>query len=200
MRELTFRTAETHKLEDPERLKWLPPDEILARIGLRRGMCVADIGAGTGYFAIPIARAVGESGRVYAVDFQPEMLNFLREKRTQPDAPGNIDPIVAEAAHTRLPDESCDLVFLANVWHELDDRQAALREFARILAPGGRLALIDWRHDASPPPGPLSEHRISMRTTVCTLEQDGWELHHYGAAGPYSYLLIAGIADQGQQS
>ncbi len=73
MNDREFKHTEAHKLEDPERLKWLPPAEILAHLRLGPGMKVADIGAGTGYFSIPIARAVGALGHVFAVDLQPEI-------------------------------------------------------------------------------------------------------------------------------
>lgn len=199
MNELTFKPSAAHKLDDPERLKWLPPDEILADADLRPGMVVADIGAGTGYFTIPMARAVGDSGRVYAVELQPEMVELLEARLAATDAPTNIEPVAADAVRTTIPDASCDLVFLANLWHELEDHAAALREFERILKPGGRLVLIDWRHDAARPPGPPPEHRVPMCDTIRILEYE-WELYHFGEAGMYSYILVAGIADQGQQS
>lgn len=200
MNELTFKASDAHKLEDPERLKWLPPGEILAQVGLQPGMTVADIGAGTGFFAIPMARIVGTSGKVWAVDFQGEMLDLLRAKLSAPDAPANVSPASGEAVATGLPDQSCDVVFAANIWHEIEDRPAALREFDRILKPGGLLAVLDWRHDAVRPPGPPLEHRVPMRDAITTLEYEGWELHHFGEAGGYSYLLLAGVADQGRQS
>lgn len=200
MNGLTFKPSEAHKLDDPERLKWLPPAEIVEVADFRPGMTVADIGAGTGCFAIPIARAVAPTGKVYAVDLQPEMLELLAEKLAAPDAPSNIAPVSASASRTRLPDASCDVVFLANLWHELDDRAGALREFARILKPEGRLVLIDWRHDAVRPPGPPAEHRVPMLEAIRMLEFDGWELYRFSGAGAYSYILVAGIADQGQQT
>jgi ubiquinone/menaquinone biosynthesis C-methylase UbiE len=194
-----FSPAESHKLEDPERLAWMPPDEILAPLNLEPGMIVADIGAGTGFFAIPIARAVC-GGKVFAVDVQPEMLDKLRARLDAPCTPQNIELVRGDAVATGLPPASCDVVFLANVWHEFDDRCAVLAEAERILRPGGRVAILDWRHDADHPPGPPLDQRVPMRQAIHTLEQAGWELHHFGTAGRYSYLLVAALADQSQQS
>jgi ubiquinone/menaquinone biosynthesis C-methylase UbiE len=173
---------------------------VLARLGLRSGETVADIGAGTGYFAIPIAREIGSSGKVLAVDAQAEMLALLRRKLDGPEAPRNIEAVEGDAARTGLPNDCCDVVLLANLWHELPDGGAALREADRILRPGGRLAILDWRPDVEQPPGPALDHRVAAGQVVHTLEHGGWSLHHSGNAGRYHYLLVATVADQGQQS
>ena len=156
-----FKPQDVHKLEDPERQIWLPVADVIRSSAIRPGMRVADVGAGTGYFAIPIARAVGVGGKVYAVDLQPEMLSKLREKLTGPDVPRNIELVRSEASGTTLPSSSVDVVFVANVWHEVEDPAAALQEAARILVPGGTLAVLDWRPDMNSPPGPPSDHRLS---------------------------------------
>ena len=195
-----FRPSEAHKLEDPERLRWMPPAEVLARIGVRPGMRVGDVGAGTGYFAIPLAHAVGPRGKVFAVDAQKEMLDLLRRKLEAPDAPGNIELLQGDATGTHLPNGCCDVVLLANLWHELEDQAAVLRETRRILHPEGRLAVLDWRHDVQRPPGPPLEHRVSMTDAVGTLERNGWSLQHHGPLGAFSYLLVATMADEAVQS
>ena len=123
--ERIFKPSEAHKLEDPARLTWLPPSEVLARLRLRPGRNVADIGAGTGYFVLPIARETAPTGTLFAVDMQPEMLGKLRENLTSPNAPQNIELIEGDAAATTLGNESCDLVLMANLWHELDDHAAS---------------------------------------------------------------------------
>ena len=111
-----FKPQDAHKLEDPERQGWLPVADVIRALAIRPGMHVADVGAGTGYFAIPMAQAVGPNGK--------------------PDAPRNIDLAQGEAGKTTLGSKCADVVLIANVWHELDDHEAALQEAARILDGG----------------------------------------------------------------
>lgn len=191
MNERTFSTAGAHRLDDPERRVWLPPDEVIDSLGIGPGMNVADIGAGTGYFALPIAAKIAPGGRVFALDLQPEMLTRIREKLAAPEAPQNIELREGEDAATGLPDACADLVLLANLWHEVDDREATLREAARLLRPGGRIAILDWRDDVTRPPGPPREHRIAEDETMRALQDGGWNVRDCVHVGPYSYLVIA---------
>ena len=186
----TFKASDAHRLDDPERLKWLPPDEAIQTLSLEPGMTVADIGAGTGYFSLPFARAIAPDGRVLAVDLQPEMLAILRGKLQSPGTPANIQLLEGTATQTGIAARRCDLVFLANIWHELDDHAAVLCEMVRILKPGGRIAILDWRHDLASPPGPPADHRVAQHTTTSVLVQAGWHILHSGPFGQYSYLLI----------
>lgn len=179
-----------HRLEDPDRKNWLPPQEILACLGLQFGWTVADIGAGTGYFTLPIVAALGSAGRVFAVDVAPEMLARLREKLAAA-GPANVDCVEAEASATTLPANSCDCVFLANVWHEFDDHAAVLAEARRILKPRGLIALLDWRPDAEPGHGPPPEHRISAESARQLLQANGFLPSAPARLFPYSWLLTA---------
>ena len=188
----TFRPDQAHKLEDPARLRWLPPAEVIGLLALRPGMTAADIGAGTGYFSIPFAREVGETGRILAVDLQPEMLEILGRKLRAAGAPANIELVAGSAARTNLADQCCDLAFLANVWHELDDHAVVLRESARILRPGGRIAVLDWRPDVEQPPGPPLDHRIAVEAVGRTMEAAGWHVEQPHAVGEFSYFVLAG--------
>lgn len=191
MHDRVFKASAAHKLEDPERLKWLPPVEVLKYLHLRPGMVVADIGAGTGYFAIPIGSAVGRTGKVFAVDFQQEMLAKLREKLNAPDVPHNLELVAGSATETRLPDRGCDLAFYANIWHELDDHSASLREAERIVRRDGRIAILDWRPEVSGPPGPPAGHRIAPATVAQVLQANHWECESTVNIGAYSYMIVA---------
>ena len=186
--ERMFRHEHAHKLDDPERQKWLPSETVASELALRPGMRVADIGAGTGYFTLPIARAVAPNGEVLAVDLQHEMLERLRA-RLEPGLAVTL--ITADAVRTTLADASIDLAFLANVWHEIDDRDAALEEMHRVLRPGGRIAILDWRPDVHDAPGPPLEHRISSADVSASLGAKGWRLEPARSIGTFHYLVIA---------
>ncbi len=193
MNERTFKPGEAHKLEDPERLKWLPPGEVIEKLNVKPGTRIADIGAGTGYFAIPLALAAGASGRVYAVDLQREMLDLLRAKLKSAKVPRNIELRQGSAVSTSLAPDCCDLVFIANVWHELDAHEDVLAEAARVLSPGGAVAILDWRTDVGRPPGPPLEHRIDAAAVRETLTRNGWTVTACEHVGQYSYLLIGRV-------
>ena len=143
MYDRVFKHTEAHKLEDPERLRWLPPAEVISHLRLLPGMKIADIGAGTGYFSIPIARAVGDGGRVLAADLQPEMLELLHQKLSQEDAPGNIELVQGEASGLPLPDRAVDMAFFANIWHELPNHDAAFAEAVWFSVLGGEIAILE---------------------------------------------------------
>jgi ubiquinone/menaquinone biosynthesis C-methylase UbiE len=172
----------------------MPPDEVIGRLDLKPGMVVADIGAGTGFFALPFARAVAPAGMVWAVDLQPAMLKILEEKLQREGAPDNIGLREGQAVDTGLPDGSCDLAFLGNIWHELDEPGTVLAELRRILRPGGRVAILDWRTDVPYPPGPPPEHRVAPSETEARLRGDDWRNVSFRDLGPYSYLLVASAA------
>jgi ubiquinone/menaquinone biosynthesis C-methylase UbiE len=193
MHDRVFKHTDAHKLEDPQRVQWLPPAEILQLLRLSQGMRVADIGAGTGYFSIPIARAVGATGHVFAVDLQPEMLDFLRQKLGRPEAPENVSLHPGKASQLPLQDGSVELVFYANVWHELDDLDAVFREAVRILIPGGRIAILDWRDDCSPPPGPPQDYRMAHGAVMSFMVAKGCDEVVSKPVSRFSYIVTAGL-------
>ena len=191
MNDRVFKHTEAHKLEDPERLKWLPPAEILTDLRVGPGMKVADIGAGTGYFSIPIARAVGALGHVFAVDLQAEMLDLLRVKLEQPNVPDNVSLHQGAASQLPLRDRSVHMILYANIWHELDDPDSTFREALRVSVSSGKIAILDWRDDCPPPPGPPQEHRISDGSVMSFLKGKGCGNLVSKHVGQFGYLVTA---------
>ncbi|MGA8044571.1 MAG: methyltransferase domain-containing protein [Terracidiphilus sp.] len=188
MHEKRFHPSQAHRLDAPERLTWLPPAEVVKALHVHTGEAIADVGAGTGYFALPLAKAVGPSGIVFAVDAQPEMLDLLRVKLASL-VKHNIRFVHAEADDTGLPDDTCDLVFLANIWHEFDNRALVLEEAQRILKADGRIAILDWRPDVEPEAGPPLEHRLSTQSTIEELAEAGLKDVTQTHIGKYSWLV-----------
>ena len=173
MNQRTFKAADAHKLDDPDRLLWLPPQEAVTLLGIARSETIADIGARTGFFALPFARAASASGKVWAVDLQPEMIEILWHNLNRDSEGLDVELVHVSAVLTHLPDACCDAAFLGNVWHELDERAEVLREMQRILRPGGRLAVLDWRTDVTFPPGPPPDHRVSAQESMDALIECG---------------------------
>lgn len=194
MTDKRFKASQAHRLDAPERLVWLPPAEVVQALGIQAGETVADIGAGTGYFSVPISKALGPTGDLYAVDAQQEMLALLTEK-TNHHAVANVHQVHAEGDRTGLADGSCDLVFMANVWHEFPDRMATLREALRILKRPGRVALLDWRPDVDREPGPPLDHRISAADAANEMRAAGFEHVTERNIGRYSWLVQGKTAE-----
>lgn len=188
MTDRRFNASQAHRLDAPERLMWLPPAEVISALAVRPGDSIADVGAGTGYFALPLAAAAGPHGMVYAVDAQAEMLAHLRQK-LHDGSVTNVELVHAEADATGLPDASCSLLLLANVWHEFADRTTVLRESKRILKNGGRIAILDWRPDVEREAGPPLDHRISASDAVRDLQTAGFVRTTHINAGKYSWLV-----------
>lgn len=190
--ERVFRASQAHKLEDPQRKVWLPPDEVVLLLGVRPGMTVADVGAGTGYFTLPIAQMDPPVEKIFAVDVQPEMLELLRAKLV-PALRERVSLVEGTAEDNHLNAGSCDLVLLANVWHELDDRRQVLAECRRILRANGRVGVLDWRADVEPEPGPPMGHRIAREAAAAELAGAGWAIELNRNVGMFSYLLVASV-------
>jgi ubiquinone/menaquinone biosynthesis C-methylase UbiE len=122
--------------------RWQRPEEVVAALGIAPGERVADLGAGGGYFTFRLADAVGPGGRVYAVDVDPGMVDYLRKRAAREDRP-EVVAVRADPDDTRLP-EPVDLVFTCNTYHHLEDREAYFRRLRERIRPGGRLAVIDF--------------------------------------------------------
>jgi ubiquinone/menaquinone biosynthesis C-methylase UbiE len=163
-------------------------------------MTIADLSAGAGFFAIPLARNAGAGAKVWAIESDPVLSDKLRAALSQPDAPANLEVVTGTPAHTNLPDACCDLVLLADLWGRLENRDAVLAEAKRILKEGGRLVLIDWTTESPSPAAPPAEQRTSMHSAICALEMHSWSLDKAEQIGADGYLLIFEPTDESVQS
>ena len=147
------------RMEEPERAQWQKPDEVIAALQLKPGQVACDIGAGPGYFSLRLARAVGDSGHVFAVDAEPRILEALR-KRIDSSKAKNVSPVLALADDPLLPRNACDLILIVDTYHHFPDGAAYLRRLSRSLRPGGKMVNIDF-HKRDLPVGPPLEHKVS---------------------------------------
>jgi ubiquinone/menaquinone biosynthesis C-methylase UbiE len=121
---------------------WQKPDEVVALLGIGAGDRVADVGAGGGYFTFRFADAVGETGRVYAVDVDEDLLAYLDE-RVRDEGRANVEVVRATFDDPKLPDGEVDLVFVSNTYHHIQERPAYFRRLLLDLAPNGRVAILE---------------------------------------------------------
>lgn len=123
--------------------EWQKPEEVVAVLGIKAGDDVADVGSGSGYFTFRLANAVGPSGKVFAVDVDRRMNDFLRD-RARAEGRENIDVILAEPHDPRLPPSGVDMIFSVNTYHFLENRTAYFANASKYLRPGGRVVIIEF--------------------------------------------------------
>lgn len=175
-------------LERPEREKEEAPSKAIAALKIQQGQTVADIGAGSGYYSVLLAGAVGGTGRVYATDIQPEMLALIKKKLDALPIP-QIQLVLGTTTESRLPDASVDLALMVDVYHELSEPQAFLRSLRRALKPGGRLVLIEFRKEDRRVPI-REEHKMTVREARTELEAEGYKFAELIDVLPWQHILV----------
>ena len=135
-------------LDSQNRVSRLKVDEAVARLGLAPGAVVADIGAGSGVFTLPLARAVPR-GRVYAVDIDQGLVDHIARKAEAARA-ANVRPVLGGFTDPRLPARDVDVAFIYDVLHHIEDRATYLRSLSAYLKPAGRIAVIDFHPELGP--------------------------------------------------
>ncbi|RYE85076.1 MAG: methyltransferase domain-containing protein [Myxococcales bacterium] len=147
-------------LERPDREATEQPEKVLDALVLRPGQVVADVGAGTGYFSLRMARRVGPTGRVLATDIQEGMLARL-QRRASAEGVTNVTTVLATEGDARLPAGAVDLVLMVDVYHELAHPADTLRQVRQALRPDGRLALVEYRGE-DPAVAIKEEHKMTL--------------------------------------
>jgi len=173
-------------LDTPERRANQDPAELWRRVRLREGEVVVDIGAGSGFFALPVATVVGPQGRVYAVDVSEELVELVREK-AEAGKIHNVEPVLSTPRHIPIEDALADVVLLANVFHGIPPE--SVQEAVRLLRPGGRLIDVDWKKEETPD-GPPIEHRLAIPEATAALRTHGLVRVDSFELGPSHYVLV----------
>ena len=175
-------------LTRPEREEEEQPDRALDEIGIAKGSTVADVGAGSGAITWRLAERVGPSGKVYANDIQPRMLELLRQNMAQRRI-ANVETVLGAVDDPKLPPSSVDLELMIDVYHEFSRPQEMLRHLRESLKPGGRMVLLEYRgEDPAIPIRP--EHKMTVAMVKAEVEPEGFRLDKTIEALPRQHILI----------
>ena len=161
---------------------------LLTNLGLKPGDTVCDMGCGNGYYALQIAKIVGEKGRVIGVDIQAEMLDLLRTRLEQ-EGIENVTPVLGSVHDPRLADNSCDLILLVDVYHEFSHPELMLKAMRKALKPDGLIALVEYR--AEDPEVPIKKlHKMSKKQILKEFPPNGFKLDHEFEELPWQHVMF----------
>jgi ubiquinone/menaquinone biosynthesis C-methylase UbiE len=184
----TMGTEGADWLDRAERDVEEDPDRAIDVLKIEKGSTVADIGAGSGYMTVKLAKKVGPQGRVYANDIQQGMLDLLN-KRLAKGKITNVSVVLGAQDDPRLPIDTLDLVLMVDVYHELSQPQLMLRHIRASLKSGGRLVLLEYRkEDPSIPIRP--EHKMTAAEAKLEVEAEGFKLTRTNEDLPRQHILI----------
>ncbi len=201
-----FPFEKHHVLDSDERHRHQPPGRLLSLVLAGAPHVLVDLGAGTGYFAIPLARKL-PGGLVIAIDADPRMLGLIRRRASKDHLASRIETIAAVAGVTALPLSagSADAAFSVSLFHELPHPAGAIKDLVRVLRPGGRLLLCDWDPEGDPAlGGPPPAHRVPASQAAEALRRAGCitieRRHVYEGMWTFSAITGADRAPAGHQS
>ncbi len=171
----------------PRRAKWQKPAAVVRALGLRRGQVIAEVGSGPGYFTSRLARAVGPSGHVYALDPEPAVLDVMR-KRIKQAGVRNVTPVLSRDDDPLLPNGRCDLAVIINVYHHMHGGAAFLRRLVSRLPRGARVINVDW--DETSEFGPPPKRRVPKARFLRDARKAGLKLVSERTFLPHQYFLV----------
>jgi ubiquinone/menaquinone biosynthesis C-methylase UbiE len=175
-------------LDRPEREKEEQPTKLLEILKLRAGEIVADVGAGSGYLTFRIAERIGPTGKVLAVDIQPEMLTLIRDRMKQRGVT-NVEPVLGTITDPKLPDAGVDTIVMVDVYHEFSHPYEMTESMVKALKVGGRLVFVEYRMEDDNVPIKLV-HKMSERQVI--KEMGPFPLKHVKTYGelPWQHVMV----------
>jgi len=181
-------------LDRTERETEEEPDRALRLLKIAKGATVADVGAGSGYMTVKMAKIVGPTGRVYANDIQAGMLDLL-QKNVAKAKLNNVVPVLGTFDDPKLPAAALDLVLMVDVYHEFSEPQAMLQHIREALKPDGRMVLLEYRaEDPDVPIQPL--HKMTVAQAKLEVEHEGFTLSRVQEDLPRQHVLTFTKAEQ----
>jgi len=175
-------------LDDPQRDGYQKPHEVIMALGLKQGEVIADIGSGSGYFTFRLAQHVGETGRVFAVDVNPDMILHMN-RRIRDMKLRNVVTVLSAPDDPLLMDGSIDRFFICDTWHHIQNQERYLALMKKMLKPGGQVIMIDFQKRESPVGAPM-EMRIAREDLIKQLEANGFKIAQEHTFLPYQYFLV----------
>jgi predicted methyltransferase len=186
-----FPPANLGLLESPDRDAWQKPEQIMDALGIAEGSKVADIGIGSGWFTIRLARRVGPNGRVYAEDVQRQMLEATR-RRVSREGLKNVETILGTETNPNLPARALDAILIVDTYPEVDDRVTFLRNLAAALKPNGRIGVVNYKPGQGGP-GPASNEGVRVDSTAVEADARAAGLRVLRRENlPFQYLMLLG--------
>jgi arsenite methyltransferase len=175
-------------LENPQRDAEQKPDDVIAALDLKEGETLADIGAGSGYFSFRFARRLGDTGRVYAVDINSDMIlhmnRYIRDKKVK-----NVTTILSAPDDPLLQDASINRFFICNTWHHVENRPQYIALMKKMMKPGGQVIVLDYKKEQLPV-GPPPEMKMAREDAIREMEANEFKLAKEHTFLPYQYFLV----------
>src|SRR5437773_2259646 len=175
-------------LEGPARDAYQKPDEVIRALALKPGAAVAVIGSGSGYFTLRLSQAVGDTGHVYGVDIDPDLIRYLN-RRIRDSGLRNVQTVLSEPDDPLLPDRSIDRFLIVDTWHHIENQERYLALMKKLLKPGGEIVMIDYQKRELPVGPPLSM-KIARADLVRQMVENGFRLAKEHTFLPYQYFLV----------
>lgn len=160
----------TKVFDDPARDAWQKPAHVVSLMKIEAGSTVADLGTGTGYFLRHLSSAVGEKGKVLALDVEPDMIRYVKERAVREKLP-NVEARVIALDDPGLGEATADRVLIVDTWHHIPERRAYAKKLARGLRPKGMVFVVDFTKDSER--GPPKHHRLAPETVIEELASAG---------------------------
>jgi len=174
-------------LEDPARDAYQKPHEVITALDFKPGEVIADIGSGSGYFTLRLAAHVGDAGRVYGVDIDPEMVRHLN-RRVRDARLRNVHVVLADPDDPLLP-EPVHSFLVVDTWHHIENQGKYLGLMRKLLRPGGQVVMIDFQKKELPVGPPLAM-KVAREDLIKQMEANGFHLVKEHTFLPYQYFLV----------
>jgi ubiquinone/menaquinone biosynthesis C-methylase UbiE len=186
-----FRPEDLALLEQPDRDAWQRPEQIMDALRTSEGRVVVDIGAGSGWFTIRLARRVRPGGHVFAEDVQRQMIESIARRVEREQLDDVVTTVLGTRADPGLPPDTVDAVLIVDAYSEMDEPVQLLRNVARALREDGRIGIVNFKKDGHGP-GPEMHERVDPERVIADAQAAGLHLLERPDFLPYQYMLIFG--------